>query len=134
MDILKKLAQDWRNKARMETMRIGVSNALLSCADELEALTRAVEQLGKFIPGNGVGLPHGTIAWVVHDSKRYIREWHPLAPDAAGKPLGNWWALDGSSDVTAMFCEHEVTHYSIIEVPQLSPSDAAVVEPAQGSR
>ena len=84
------------------------------------ALNIAVKEKGKFIKGNGVGLPHGTVAWVVADGRRYIRTWHPMQPDAEGKPLGNWWDLEGGRDsMNKRFSEHEVTHYSIIEVPTM---------------
>jgi hypothetical protein len=82
----------------------------------------AVEALGKFIKGSGVGLPHGTVAWVIHDGGRYIREWHPMAPDPAGKPLGNWWPLSNDLErggIDGRFSEYEVTHYSVIEVPPM---------------
>lgn len=44
-----------------------------------------------------------------------------MSPDAEGKPLGNWWALeDGCDMMDKRFSEYEVTHYSVIEVPPIS--------------
>ena len=124
MNLLKKLVDDWRNEAKGPTMassKIG-RETLARCAFELESLIKGTEALGKFRPGSGVGLPHGTIAWVLFDGTRYIREWHPMQPDADGAPKGNWWPLDNS--FSGRFSEHEVTHYSVIEVPD-APGAAA---------
>ena len=118
-NFLKKLVKDWRDVAESPTLASHgrVKSAYYQCAQELDAMIGAVEALGKFIKGNGAGLPHGTIAWVIHDEKRYIREWHPMPPDINGKPLGNWWGLEGGE--STRFSEYEVTHYSIIEVPPM---------------
>jgi len=124
MNILKKLVEDWRDAADSKQYQSALRrNAFNQCANELEAMVGAVEALGKFIPGNGVGLPHGTVAWVVYDGRRYIREWHPMDPAPNGTPLGNWWDLEGGRDaMNKRFSEHEVTHYSVIEVPKM-PDD-----------
>jgi len=126
-NFLKKLTKDWRSAGDSPTLvnHQRVRQAYYRCADELDAMLGAVEALGKFVIGNGVGLPHGTVAWVIHDKKRYIREWHPMAPSTEGKPLGNWWPLEPGEgkNFSKRFSEHEVTHYSIIEVPPM-PGEA----------
>lgn len=131
-NFLKKLVSDWREFGDSPTLvnHQRVKSAYYRCAGELEAMIGATEALGRFIKGTGVGLPHGTIAWVMHDGKRYIREWHPMMPDGDGKPQGNWWDLDGGRDaINKRFSEHEVTHYSIIEIPPMPSGKEPSVVP-----
>ena len=123
MNLLKKLADDWRTEAKgptMATSKLG-REILYRCAHELDSLVKGVDALGHFREGNGVGLPFATVAWVVVDGNRYIREWHPMQPDADGAPKGNWWPLEEGGE---RFSEHEVTHYSVIEVPTAPDGDA----------
>lgn len=133
MNLFKKLATDWRNEAKGPTLSTHkkVAEAYARCATELESMLNAVEALTKFRKGNGTGLPHGTVAWVLMDGVRYIREWHPMSPTKDGKPQGNWWPLSDSTQAASIngrFSEHEVTHYSIIEVPRM-PGAEKVAEP-----
>lgn len=123
MNLLKKLADAWRNEAKgptMATSKIG-REILYRCAYELDSLVKGTEALGHFREGNGVGLPFATVAWVVVDGNRFIREWHPMQPDADGAPKGNWWPLEEGGE---RFSEHEVTHYSVIEVPTAPDGNA----------
>lgn len=119
MNLLKKLAQDWKAEAKGPTLSIRkhVAEAYMRCATELDSMLNAVEALAKFKQGNGCGLPFSTVAWVVADGRRYIREWHPMAPSSDGTPQGNWWPLEGGME--GRFSEHEISHYSVIEVPDL---------------
>lgn len=119
-NILKKLIADWREEANSEKYgrsdgRSHTIYAFRKCADELEAMLNATHALSQFIEGNGLGLPHGTIAWIVSDEKLYVREWHPMVPTPEGRAQGNWWPLEHDGP---RFSENEVTHYSIIEVPK----------------
>lgn len=126
MNILKKLVETWRDLAKGDRASRGT---YLRCASELEALVGAVDALAKFREGNGVGLPFGTIAWVLVDGRRYIREWHPMMPGLDGVPLGNWWPLSNDAmrgGLDGRFSEHEVSHYSVIEIPEDPPG----VEPS----
>lgn len=119
MNLLKKLVQDWKTEAKGPTLAANkrVAEAYMRCATELDSMLNAVEALAKFRKGDGTGLPHGTIAWVVADGRRYIREWHPMTPHSDGKPIGNWWPLEGGME--GRFSEHEISHYSVIEVPDM---------------
>lgn len=129
LTVLKELVHGWRLYADPITHESG-SDAYKRCAEELSDMLKVIEALGKFVPGNGVGLSYGTIAWVVHDGKRYIREWHPMDPAPNGTPLGNWWDLEGGRDaMNKRFSEHEVTHYSIIEVPKMPDGEEPSVIP-----
>lgn len=135
-NFLKKLVKDWRDAGDSPTLanHPRVKGAYYRCADELDAMLGATEALGKFIKGTGVGLPHGTIAWVMFDGKRYIREWHPMDPAPNGTPLGNWWALEEgfSAAGTPRFSEHEITHYSIIEVPPIPEARSKKAQQPEG--
>lgn len=131
MKVLRDLIKFWRKEAESPTLASvpKVRQAFEACANQLENVLPNMTYTTRYVEGNGVGLAHGTVAWVLVDGVEYVREWHPMQPEKDGTQIGNWWDLE-KGGMDKRFSEHEVTHYCVIGRPE-RPTKLPREQPAQ---